>query len=786
MPELEKILGDTVGVQEKLGGFLRDGYLRFCIWTVPYPPTAEATAAQSRLIEEDIEPFTLLSGLIRQLIADGNFKSTDQASVLIALSQNHLAGAVKERVFGQRHAGWNPDDSEVLSYFLKELEQRTEVLEQKEKGAESALGYSGETIQRLADVVSSLPPEDFIPLEVGITTHAAVTSGRIEVGKDKVQASFSLPDFGKGVPDSPLAGLAQKALGKPDQIREEAIDLIKVYKLSYVPAEYLDDEARRWAKKSFFVSDVVAETVNPKNPREKATLVYHDLAAPGVVSEAAAREINQDLAKYLETTMRSPVVGTFLTSQATEGGESYPVVLVNTRKANYRITVRPTDGHSQLLIESVSAADKHKNSRERTEEGLKVIDEALRVYHSYVNAPILNPGLIVLQPELEKMAHVDFEELTERDLLVDLGHIGGFPELTNQTINHFVSGTIHYSEGKTRTKPNSLILVGETGSGKTTTIKAICREFFKVGIPVYTIASSEKRTPENLIKALITFQRDEKGGVFMLEDVEHGYLEGPPEEVNRAQATLLRVTNELSQSPNHVVIINTEHPERIIGGKEALLQTHRFDVVVCKIESNEDALEDLLRGTVARLLTTDLASPLAKDDEQVSVALKRLSGDLGINRWVRKLVKLAGEYYQTAPLTGGVLDGGFKAASWESTNFEVIFDHLKRILEQKGITRILAQEAQTGKEITAVRKEMDGLVLDIASINEQLGLVTAGTERAKMETAALLGAQDARIAGLEAMIEKLTSQRLAIPGGELPTAPPPPGIHRIGRREVKK
>ena len=775
-----KLLGENARRLNTVGKAIIINYAKVGLWPAypgMYKPGSEQQIEQDKIIQEDAAWLSKHVGIIETLIQSGNRNDLDKASILANLTRVELLQALHIIVDGRS------------SYEINELRRYFEFLGETE-GKQTieipkALGYADETVKRLANVLSLSPEETNIPIEVGIVTEAGEMSGKIEVRKDQISAAFLLSNLTEK-PDTPIAELASRTqANERAALKERARESAK-HHISVAP-EYLEEQAKLYVSESPFFSDAVANVVNPQDPHRKAILAYHGLAASGTIDQAALAAINQDLGQYLEKALgRGKGTSVLRTQQMIEGG-FYPVILYNTQKANYRISIAPVNGSYQLKIESVPSSDKHKNTQDRTTEGLSLVNQVLGQYFSYVETDVPTPGLVLLSPELEKMAHVDFEELSKDVLDYDLAHIGGLPEITNATIDNFVSGTIAYSEGKAKTKPNSILLVGETGSGKASVTKAVAREFYKAGIPIYRTASTEKPIPSNLIKALITFQQDPNGGVLVIEDLEHGWLEGPPQEVDNARASLLRILNEINQSPSHVIILNTEHPNKILGSKEALGQTHRVDIVPCKLEVTKEAIDDLTRTVVAKLLTTDLDNPVTKDDVTVDTELKRLFGKTGVKKWESELLALAQEYADSAPLTGATLNGAFKAANWETSEFDVIFGHLKRLLEQKKINRALATEAQTSKELAIFQERLDAMHGQVEEQAEQTRLLFAAIGQLKQDTSGRFAGFEDRIALFEIAATELIKNQLAsmstTPGTQSSTPIGP--VHRIGRRKLQ-
>lgn len=754
-----------------------------------YPQGSAQQVEQDAIIREDASWFNKHVAIIQGLIQSGNKSDLNKAAILTKLTRVELSRGLHKMVDGA--GGY--DLSKMQPYL--ELLDKSDKPDKPDKQPEipGALGYTEETVLRLANVLSLSPDDANVPIDIGISTVAGDMMGRIDIKKDQISAIFSLANL-SGQPVTSISDLTTMAQSNEREIlKQRAKESAK--KHLRVDPRYLEREASRCVEESTFLSDVVADVIAPVDPHRKAILAYHALATSGITSQADLEAINQDLAHYLKKALgQNKESSTLRTQQAVEG-RVYPVILYSTQKANYRISITPNDGSYQLKIESVPSSDKHRNTQDRTNEGLTVINQVLGDYFSYVETEVSTPGLVILNPELEKMAHVDFEELSNDVLDYDLAHIGGLPKITSATIDNFVLGTIAYSAGETRTKPNSILLVGETGSGKTSVTKAVAREFSKVGIPVYRTSSIEQSTPSNLIKALITFQKDQNGGVLVIEDLEHGWLEGSPQEVDSARASLLRILNEINQSSSHVIILNTEHPNKILGRTEALGQTHRVDVVPCKLEISREGINDLTRAVVAKLLTTDLDNPVTKRDIAVDAELKRLFGETGVEKWESRLLTLAQKYADYAPLTGVTLNGAFKAANWEINGSNDIsndiYDHLERILIQKRSNRLSVAEAQTSEELAGFQKRLDAMEQQLEEHGDQVRLLFTAIDQLSKDTSGRLIGFEEQITQIQILATELVKSQLTsasvTPTQVATEGQPPPltGItNKLGKRRV--
>ncbi len=664
--------------------------------------------AMENVAQKDVYTFNSFVNIVQGLLDGGNRESVAQADLLLRA----LAATITQIA----------PFSSLLSYddaqdrFKTLLAQLTE-FKGKMRIETNALRYAQDVPERLAFALatSSDSEEDaIIPLEVGVNTGIRTLQGKIEVTKSQVTGTFPLGSFPDVNPHSPLAEASRQniSIRLGDKVRE-------------VFGGIHDDSTRRSLEKklgeSFFLSELVSGILYSKDPLWQARLSYYGLATKEGISSEFREKILQDTILHVAFILQRQFKIKTTPGTVVEDNQTIPTLTCETRKAIYRVALRKFEHGSQLVITSIPASDQHTNTTERIDEGLKIINNALCGFAAYIDVPVIAPGIIVLPPELEKASKVDFVELTDSDLREDLEHIGGLPSITRDTIKNFVKGTIAYANGDQDAKPNSIILTGETGSGKTTICLAVAKEFYREGILVKKIAATERVMPQTLNKALQVFLHDAKGGVLIIDDLED-YFRGTPQEIKELRASLIRVLGELNSSQNHVIIFNTEHPEKVMGEREALLQTHRLDTVSCSLDVSNDGIEDVLKAVVARLLTQDPNFPVKKDDERVLLQLKRMAGEKGFADWLHEIQVVIQEYAETTVLTAGAITGAIKATGiLEQATAKDFTTQLQRILEQKKLFRLAAQVAEEGRDLDEVRTELVRLTEILERQEERIG-----------------------------------------------------------------
>lgn len=561
-------------------------------WNWYRMPQNEATVQQ--MTAEDFGLFNGLMQKITELANSGNTLQLSQADILTRCALRAI----------DKHL---PKDVPPLTEHLNRLREEIYVVDNP-RGEEfapkvhAALTVAPETVASLADVFELLPDEGArvnLPVQISLQGGRKVAA-MIEVDRKKgISVVFDIPPSERGLNIEGL-GRAPETL---DRLKKQG------YQISF-ESQPFDDiikalRAQKYVDNSFWFSQVVADIVAPQDPKTAAVMLHHGVIPPAAVDTNVRQNmLSSLLADGIERKLKDSdrKVNLIIGTDAATGD---PTLQYRKKTSGYRVAVRSGEAGEQIVVNSIPTDDKHSTLQESIQDALDTFNRVFGGYAVFMEDNIVQPGIIDLPKTLQERVQVYFKELERNDLTEDVEFMGGYPEATFRRIQNFIDGTLAYADGKSNDKPDSLMLTGPTGVGKSALSRAAAREFAKTKIPIYQISEADAKdpSPHTLIRVLQGFKRT-AGGVLILDDIQH-FFTGSDAVNEAARKTLLRFLEEINKDRSHILIMNTEDVGKITGVTEALMQTHRVNVIRVGLEHSPQAMQDLLQGALARSLTGD-------------------------------------------------------------------------------------------------------------------------------------------------------------------------------------
>lgn len=667
----------------------------------PYKILRTNQGTLDNLRRQDLANFHDFATNIRELLADEDTQAVGE--FLVSQLEDGLYAAVSDSAEKNRDTN--------IQKGARQAQTELKTMREARISRQLALVYDPDHIANVADVIADTSEDMTVPLSfAGRSRDGFTVSGSIRLTKSGTWAELNLPqfpDYQYGLPiNDDLTGRLQREFNKLLKDNRGARESFYSH-LTGQFGQQVESVMDGMAAHENLLTHIICDIINP-NLSAQAPLAIRGFL-PTNPGDSEKQAVVGGLLGQLEEMFSHQKARVVRASFQAEGA-IVEGVRVSVEEGTYSFYI----DRGRLIMLHNYSPDALVSTEGRIERSIEELTNVVAAVHRYFGMDVPS-ALVEVPAEYAKSIPVDFEVADAALISERMEHIGGYPPAQMDGIGDFVETTIAYGRGERTEKPAGLLLLGDTGIGKTTVTRAIARLFAQQDMRVMQLAATEKMTPGNFVRALRAFLRQRAGGVLVIEDAMHFFEGGERREVETARAALVGVLKNIATSPNHTLILNSERLERVIGTRGALPQAHRLNTVFLSLDSSPEGVEDLLRAVVAGLFSTG-RSMVTKDSAQVNEQLARFFGKDGLAGFYQGLNVLTIEFPKVM-LTPGMVDAVLRdMPNWQTTTGEEILVRLKERMRTKGMIAEVTESVQ----FTQLKEGMEGVQGRLEELTEEV------------------------------------------------------------------